>query len=478
MSQRKTIAILGGGSAGFTAARTAARLGARVLLFLGDNADRASLCVNRGCMPSKAMFHPIDTLHHARKQGLLRAEPILPEAYLGQIVAWKDREIARFRAYRQRAISAHHDEDFQVIRANARFTDAHTLESGGTRHRVDAVILATGSLPSAPPVPGLAELAGDVWDSDELLTNTKLPESLVMIGAGAIGLEFALRYARLGCRVTVIARSRPLSPYPEEFGLRMAAIYEREGIRMMLGTATRSVRRDIEGWFVVETEGDSGFEPVIGQRLALAVGRQPALASMGLDAAGIELDARGRLPVGDDMRVIGHPHVFAAGDVLGRRMVVHQAHIEAGIAADNAVNEGDTVWNRRADIQVVYSDPEFAYTGLTPGKAAEAGHGILTGRKESRLVGKLHLAGDDHGLGAFIADRDTHQLLGGGLLCDGAADLIHLPAYMVDHEHTVHQGATAEYYHPARIEIVSSILDDLCSQLGGVPPRRADVKSG
>jgi dihydrolipoamide dehydrogenase len=127
---------------------------------------------------------------------------------------------------------------------------------------------------------------------------------------------------------------------------------------------------------------------------------------------------------------------------------------------------------------VVYSDPEFGYTGMTPQEAEDAGHKVVAESKESRLVGKLHLAGDDQGFGEFIADADTHQLLGAGLLCEHASDLIHLPGYLIDHEHTVHNGAAAEYYHPTRIEIVAEIFDRLCKRLGGVPPRRADETTG
>ena len=300
----------------------------------------------------------------------------------------------------------------------------------------------------------------------------------MLIGAGAVGLEFALRYARLGCAVTVIARSRPLSRYPASFGLRLAELYEHEGVRVMLQTRTVAVRRDVEGWFVVDTEGPDGYEPVTGERVLLATGRRPALDSLDLARAGVRLDERGRLPVLEDMRVAGSDHLFAAGDVIGRRMVVHQAHIEAGIAAENAATDGQARWHRRADLQVVYSDPEFAYAGLTPAQAEAAGHRILCARKDSRVVGKLHLEGDDGGFGEFLADADDHRLLGAGLLCEHASDLIHLPAYLIDHEHTVHQGAMAEYYHPARIEIVSGILDRLCRELGGRPPRRADEQTG
>lgn len=477
MGERKTIAVVGGGSAGFTAARTAASEGARVVFFMGDRADVASLCVNRGCMPSKAMFEPIDEAWHAARRGFYRVEPLQPEALLAQIVAWKDREIARFRGFRQRAISAHEGDDFTIVRADARFVDAHTLEADGRKYRFDAAIIATGSVPSRPAIPGLVELGDAVWDNEALLDNTELPESIAFVGAGAIGLEFSQRYARLGSRVTLIDRSQPLSRYPADFGARIARIYENEGVRVLLQTQVQRVRRDTEGWFLVEVDGEQGAEVIACERLAVVAGRRPAVDGLGLPAAGIEIDD-GRVACEEDLRVCGSDHLFAAGDVVGRRMVVHQAHLEAGIAARNAVDGGSRCWERNSDLQVVFSDPEFGWAGSTPDALSADGIDTITARKESRLVGKLHLAGDDHGFGEFHADASDGRLLGAGLLCDGAADLIHLPAYMISHGHTAHDGAAAEYYHPARVEIVSGLLDRLCKTLGGKPPRRADAKTG
>jgi len=476
-AERRTVAVVGGGSAGFTAARVAAEHGARVLLFMGEDPDHASLCVNHGCMPSKAMFEPIDAMHRARAHGWLRVEPHRPAEYLAQIVAWKDREIARFRAYRQAAIRRRHSDDFQVIRHAARFVDPHTLEAAGERHRADAIILATGSRPRFPSIDGLAEIRDAIWCNEEILANTELPESLLILGGGAIAVEFSLRYARLGCRVSMAVRSRLLSDYPEAFGERLALVYEHEGIRVLRPFRAERVRRDSDGWFVVEGEGPEGREPLTGQRLLLATGRDPALDSLALEKAGVDLGASGaggRLAVGEDLRVAGQDHVFAAGDAIGRRMVVHLAHIEAGIAAENAVTGGDRTWSRRANLEVVFSDPEFAFAGVSAQLAEAAGHAVLTGHKESRLVGKLHLAGDDLGFGELVADADDHRLLGAGLLCAGAADLIHLPAYVIERQDTVHDAAMAEYYHPTRMEIVTGILDDLCRRLGRVPPRRAD----
>ena len=174
------------------------------------------------------------------------------------------------------------------------------------------------------------------------------------------------------------------------------------------------------------------------------------------------------------MRIVGQRHIFAAGDVAGKRMVVHHAHIEAGIAAENAVTEGDRRWTKRSNIQVIFSDPEFAFAGMKPAHAEKAGHKLVSASAESRDIGKLHLAGDDFGFGEFSADETSGKLVSAGLLCNDASNLIHLPAYAIDHEHTINQLEDAEYYHPTKIEIVSEIGDKLCRMLGGHPFSRAE----
>ncbi|MGH8095401.1 MAG: dihydrolipoyl dehydrogenase family protein [Chthoniobacterales bacterium] len=470
----KTIAVLGGGSAGLTAARIAAENGARVLFFMGDNADHASLCVNAGCMPSKALFEPIDAMHHAKLHGWLVVRPKQPHEYLAQIVRWKDNEIEQFRAYRQREIRELASGSFTIIRSNASFLSDHEVVSAGQRYTFDAAIIATGSLTVLPKIDGLDPAWEGVWTSDEILHNTRIPGSLAVIGSGAIGLEFSLRYARLGSAVTLISRSGILSEFPLQFGERVASIYERENVRVLTRRLVRRITRDPSGEFVIETQGVESMDPIVCEKILLATGRRPAVDQLCLKAAGVELNARGRLEVGDDMRVKGKEHIFAAGDVAGLRMVVHHAHIEAGIAAENACSDGNRKWTKRSNIEVIFSDPEFAFTGCTPAEAEKDGHQLASAAAESREIGKLHLAGDDHGFGEFWADTKTFRLIAAGLLCNDAANLIHLPAYAIDHEHTIHQLEDAEYYHPTKIEIISEIGDALCRKLGGHPFARAE----
>jgi pyruvate/2-oxoglutarate dehydrogenase complex dihydrolipoamide dehydrogenase (E3) component len=232
--------------------------------------------------------------------------------------------------------------------------------------------------------------------------------------------------------------------------------------------------RDSDGFFEIGTEGLHNYEPIISEKVLMATGRRPDTDDLHLDAVGICLDKNGSLEITDDMRVRSHHHIFAAGDVGGKRMVVHHAHIEAGIAAENAVTDGNHKWRKRSNIQVIFSDPEFAFAGMKPADAEKTGRKLVTASAESRDVGKLHLAGDDFGFGEFSADAKSGRLVSAGLLCDDASNLIHLPAYAIDHEHTVQQLEDAEYYHPTKIEIVSEIGDALCRKLGGHPFARAE----
>jgi mercuric reductase len=473
-TKAKKIAVLGGGSAGFTAARIAAQNGARVFFFMGDNADYASLCINAGCMPSKALFEPIDAMHHAKLHGWLEVKPRQPNEYLAQIVRWKDREVAAFRAYRNKEIDDLASDHFTMVRADARFVSEHEVVSEGKYYSFDAAIIATGSITVLPEIKGLDPTSDGIWTSDEILHNTRVPKSLAVLGSGAIGLEFSLRYARLGATVTLVSRSGILPEFPRQFGERLRLIYQSEGVRVLTGAQLGRLRREDSGGFKLDIEGPNQTEPIIAEKILLAIGRRPAVASLGLEAAGITLEPRGRLEIGQDMRVRGKHHIFAAGDVAGVRMVVHHAHIEAGIAAENACDNGKRRWTKRSNIEVIFSDPEFAFAGCTPDEAERDGHELVSASAESRDIGKLHLAGDDSGFGEFWADRKTARLISAGLLCNDASNLIHLPAYAIDHEHTINQLEDAEYYHPTKIEIISEIGDALCRKLGGHPFARAE----
>jgi pyruvate/2-oxoglutarate dehydrogenase complex dihydrolipoamide dehydrogenase (E3) component len=425
-------------------------------------------------MPSKAIFEPIDAMHHAKQHGWLEIKPKQPNDYLAQIIRWKDAEIARFREYRNQEIRELEDERFRIIRARACFVSDHELVSEGQSYRFDAAIITTGSVTSLPKINGLDPTWDGIWTSDEILQNTRLPRSLAVIGAGAVSLEFALRYARLGSSVSMITRGKILPDYPPQFGERVASIYEQEGIRILTQRQLTRIARNPGGHFVIETEGRETIKPIVAEKILLATGRRPAVDDLGLSAAGVELSPEGRLEIGQDMRVKGKDHLFAAGDVAGLRMVVHHAHIEAGIAAENACGDGDRHWTKRSNIEVIFSDPEFAFAGCRPADAEKDGHQLISASAESKDIGKLHLAGDDSGFGEFWADRKTGRLLSAGLVCQDASNLIHLPAYAIDHEHTVYQLEDAEYYHPTKIEIIAEIGDAVCRKLGGHPFARAE----
>ena len=312
MAGRKIIAVLGGGSAGFTAARTARELDARVLFFMGDHADHASLCVESGCMPSKAMFEPIDAMHRAKRHGWLEVKPHQPENYLAQIVAWKNGKIEKFRSGRNEQIRSLESDDFRIIPKNARFVSANELEAAGERYQVDNVILATGSANSIPGEIGVGVGIDGVWTNNEILQNTVLPKSLAVIGAGPVAIEFSLRYARLGCDVTIISRSPMLSKFPPKFGERLQQIYEREGVTVLTGHKILSLARNDHGSFVINVDTGSATKTFTSDRVLLGTGRHPDLQTLNLAAAGIEPNKQGKLEMDLDMRVRGSRNIFAA----------------------------------------------------------------------------------------------------------------------------------------------------------------------
>ena len=274
--------------------------------------------------------------------------------------------------------------------------------------------------------------------------------------------------------MTLLTRGAILAEFPAQFGKRLDLIYRQEGVRVLTQRLATRIMRDNSGGFVIETTGADTIAPIVAEKILLAVGRRPALDQLGLEAAGVELNAKGRLEVDDDMRLKGSSHLFAAGDVAGLRMVVHHAHIEAGIAAENACSDGHRRWTKRSNIEVIFSDPEFAFAGCTPAQAENEGFQLISASAESRDIGKLHLAGDDSGFGEFWVDARAGRLVTAGLLCSDAGNLIHLPAYAIDHEHTIHQLEDAEFYHPTKIEIIAEIGDTLCRKLGGHPFARAN----
>ena len=457
--------VLGGGSAGYAAARTAAGLGLRTAVVDGAE-ELGGLCILRGCMPSKTLIESADralVVRRGAEFGLgVRLEKVDPRVI-------RDRKralIADFAGYRQEQLS---DGRFALIRGNARFLDSHrvevTLRDGTGKRPVAfrACLVATGSVISVPEVPGLVETG--FWTSDTVLDAAEVPESVVVLGGGAIALEMAHYLEAMGSRVTVIQRSpHLLTGMDHDVAAVVAEAMRRRGLEVVCGTALLGVERTATGRKRVIFQREGVEHVVEAAEILLALGRTPATASLGLDAAGIEADGAriAALPT----QQTSQPHLFAAGDVCGPLDVVHLAIQQGEIAARNAAAwlRGEKARERmdyRLALFGVFSHPQAAQVGWTELHAASEGRAVRTATHPFADHGKSMVMGETDGFVKMIADAATGEILGASVVGPEAVELIHQVATAMHFRCTAAEFLKIPLYHPTLSEIWSYPAEEL-----------------
>ncbi|HEY8965644.1 MAG TPA: FAD-dependent oxidoreductase, partial [Candidatus Methylacidiphilales bacterium] len=418
------VVVLGGGSAGYAAARTAAAAGARTAVIDGAK-DLGGLCILRGCMPTKALLesaHRWNEIGRAGEFGL-RAKPLAPD--LPAILRRKAKWIGEFASYRAGQLEK---GPFTLIRGWAKFVDPHTVEVDGRRIAAKAFVIATGSEIASAPIPGLAEIPQ--LTSDAALELKKLPKSLIVLGAGAVGIEFAQFYAHLGTKVTVLQRSpQILKAFDADTVAELERAFRDGGIDLRTGLALRSVAKK-GSKIAVTFEREGKTETVAADALLNALGRRPALGRLNLAAAGIPVDERGKIAVDPKKGLrTKAPHIFAAGDAAGLHEVVHSAILQAEVAAKNAaaLAAGSRKTIPYADpipLEIVFTEPEAARAGMTEKEARKKGLDVIVASYPFNDHGKANLMGAEHGVVKLVADKKG-KLLGGQYVGPHASDLIH-----------------------------------------------------
>ncbi len=413
------LAVIGAGSAGFSAAITAAEAGARVAL-IGDG-TLGGTCVNVGCVPSKALIRAVEGLHHARMAN--RFDGIEGEARVtdwAATVAQKQALVDELRAAKYADVLPRH-ENVDNIEGRARFDDEGRLTVNGAAFTATKIIIATGSRPHVPAIAGIEEV--DALDSTSALEMTALPTSLLVLGAGYIGVELAQLFARAGVAVTLVSRRGVLPEAEPEISEALENYLAEEGIRLARVSGYENVARDGGNVRLTGIDGESfGAE-----RLLLATGRMPNSDGLNLGAAGIETDARGGIAVDSQMRT-ANPNVWAAGDVTGRDQFVYMAAYGAKIAARNAVAGEARTYDNVTMPWVVFSDPQVAGVGLSEAQARAAGHEVVTSVLPLDAVPRALAARDTRGLIKLVAEVGTKRLLGAQILAPEGADSIQTAA--------------------------------------------------
>ena len=412
------LAVIGAGSAGFSAAITAAEDGARVALI--GYGTIGGTCVNVGCVPSKAMIRAVDTLRSAKVAA--RFDGVEATAQVTDwtaLLAQKQALVDDLRVAKYVDVLPNY-EGVNYIEGQASFLQDGSLHVGDRTIRAPKIIIATGSSPHVPDIPGLNEV--DWLDSTSALEQSHLPKSLMVIGGNYIGVEIAQIFARAGAEVMIVTRRRLLPDAEPEVSEALMKAFSDEGIKILDDLSCERFEKSGEGITLHATHNGVAVR-IEAEKLLLATGRIPNTDSLALEVADIDTNARGGIIVDPQMRST-RDGVYAAGDVTGMDQFVYMAAHGAKLAAKNAMN-GDTLsYDNSLMPAVVFSDPQVASVGLTEAQAKCAGHGVVTSVLGMEHVPRALAARDTRGLIKLVADKDSKKLLGVHIIAPEGADSI------------------------------------------------------
>ncbi|MHB8520583.1 MAG: dihydrolipoyl dehydrogenase family protein [Limisphaerales bacterium] len=453
------LAVIGGGSAGYAAARAAADDGLRTVVIEGGK-EVGGLCILRGCMPTKALLYAADVLHlaqHARTWGISTGTVGFDFA---AVMARKNALIKEFTDYRQQQLTT---AKFRFIRAQARFVDDHTLAlNTGETITARSFIISTGSQVATPPVPQLPEMG--YLTSDEALALDRLPKSLIVLGGGAVAIEFTQFFARFDVKVTVIQRSdHILRDVDTDAAAVLENVLRRDGVAVYTGTRlqTASLRHGLKS-VSFEQAGDAVM--VVAEEILFALGRTANTGSLGLENAGVATE-HGRILTNEFMQTsVGH--IYAAGDCTGPHEIVHIAVQQGEIAAHNVAHPDA---KRRLDYRllthVVFTDPQIGCVGLTEKAAQAGGIAYVAASYPFSDHGKSLIMEAKDGFVKLLADPGTGEILGGCCVGPMGGELIHEIIAAMHNRMTVHALAAMPHYHPTLAEIWTYPAEELAQKI-------------
>ena len=429
---RYDLAVIGAGSAGFSAAITAAELGAKVALI--GHGTIGGTCVNVGCVPSKTLIRATEALHQAAAAA--RFAGIRGQASLDDwraLIAQKDELVAELRQAKYSDLLPSYD-NVTYLEGAARLT-GEGVAMNGSLLRSDKVIIATGSSPAVPPIPGIEGVP--YLTSTTALELERLPASLLVIGGGYIGCELSQMFARAGVEVTVVCRSRLLPETEPEISAALAGCFRDEGMTLREGISYREIRPAERG-VALDLEVNGCVETIEAERVLVSTGRQPNTAGLGLRDAGIVLTENGGIRVNDHLQT-ANPDIYAAGDVTGRHQFVYMAAYGAKLAADNALNGNSRRYDAAAMPSVTFTDPQVAGVGLTEAGARARGLEAKAAVLPLSYLPRALAARDTRGLVKLVAEAGSGRLLGAHLLAPEGADSIQTAALAIKHGMTVRE---------------------------------------
>ncbi|WP_249369302.1 MULTISPECIES: FAD-dependent oxidoreductase [unclassified Actinomyces] len=459
--------VVGGGKAGKSLAMLRAKKGERVVMVERDKIG--GTCVNVACIPTKTLISAARVLREvqgAASSGVRLAEPDGSDATGLLARARTDLDALRERkeAVVGGMVAAHENVLFpgsglELLRGTARFTGERTVEvaldDGRTRRvRGATVLINTGTTPAVPAVPGLESVP--CWTSEDLLTLPELPEHLLVLGGGVIGVEMASLMGMLGVSVTLIhSGEHVLDREDADVAAEVARGLEALGVTVLTGARAQGVSRDGERTVVVTEDG----RRVSGSHLLLALGRAPVTQGLGLEAAGVELTDQGFVRVNERLETTA-PGVYAAGDVAGSPQFTHASWNDFRVLRDLLDGREATTAGRLVP-WAVFTTPELGHVGMTEAEARRAGHEVLVATTPTAAVPRARTTGRTEGFYKVVVDARTEEVLGAAVIGDGASEVVtSVQMAMLGHL-TWRQLRDAVITHPTMAEGLNIVLDTL-----------------
>lgn len=450
------LVVLGGGPAGYVAALRASQLGAKVTLV--ENRELGGTCLNRGCIPTKALLKSTEVYDIIKEASNFGVSADNAAIDFTRVIHRKETIVRQLVAGVKHLLAS---SGVEVVKGSARFLDRNNIEitSSDKTYKLTAqkFIIATGSVPAALPIPGFD--SDDVLTSDRALNLQHPPESMVIIGGGVIGVEFATIFQSVGTKVTIIEMMPRLIPTMDtEIAQLLERSLKKRGVDIYLNSRVESIE-DEDGAKLIQFKDQTGKPSSISaDKVLVSVGRKANTEGLGLANAGVKTDEKGNIQVNHFMET-NIPNIYAAGDVTGGILLAHVAFEEGKAAAQNALGHKSKI-DYRVVPNCIFTRPEIASVGLSEEEAQKAGYNIKVGRFPFRANGKALTMNEKEGFVKIIADSKCDEILGVHIIGPHASDLIHEGALAIKLEATLEEIVETIHAHPTLAEtMVEAALD-------------------
>ena len=451
------VAIIGGGSAGYAAASSAQSLGAQVAII--DPGPLGGLCILKGCMPTKAILRSSDIMALMGRANEFGIQSVEAKAQLSAINDRKNKLIKEFADYRIEQLNS---PRFTLIEEQAQFISPYEIKIGNKFLKARSFIIATGSVIANYPILGLEE-TGFVT-SDDVLKMREAPDSIIVLGAGAVAVELAQFLLRIGVKVTLLQRSQHiLSKGDEDLARPVESRFREEGMNLYTSTKILRAEKTLEG-SVIYFKHEGKEKKVCARYILQALGRRPNIDSLHLDLAKVEIQ-KSCIPVDSKMKT-NQPHIFAVGDVNGIHEVVHIAIQQGEIAGYNAINTAnEKEVDNRLKASVVFTDPGVASVGLSEKECQANNIPYLTASYSFDDHGKSMCLGETYGHVKLLCHPASGEVLGGHIVGPEAGELIHEIITLMHFRGTVKDMLEIPHYHPTLAEILTYPAEELVDKL-------------